>query len=172
MRKILLAVAFTAAGAFAQGRPSDVSGWDAVRWGMGEVQAVKALDGRAKSLDDIPLSARTYPQSGRSANYGVRQLQVEHLFFDALLVIDRNGFIDRVLIQPVPTSTPGAIHFQVLERNLIAKYGQPDYHSTVEITTTRRWIFPTTIIELTLIKSGPFVSVSLYYQANGSKNPL
>ncbi len=155
---------------FAQ-RPTDVPGWQAARWGMSEPEVVKAFNGAAKQIG-FPLNRRSYGDG--VANYGVPDLVIEGLPFHSEFVVDRNGFLVRVAIKAAGNPSQG--DFLALEKGLNAKYGPPDFVAADGITKIRRWLFPTTIIELSFLDAQSSLGLrvlGVFYSANMTKrSPL
>jgi hypothetical protein len=156
----------------------DVLGWQEARWGMTTEELQKQFGGK--------LSKRVkkdYAVKGEKryayADYEIKGLDLADDVFDVdfLMDIDTHQLIG-IRVQTAEDKqydSQARVIFEKVEKSLQQKYGTPGHAEnepgrTIS-TRTRRWVFPTTTIELRLL-TGFYNLVLVTYEPTLSKDAV
>lgn len=150
---ILLLMLVTAALAYGSSKPADVDGWDGVRWGMTDEEVKEAFGSDAKMMEP-----REDAKEGLYSNILLSSVKLGGQEFRASLWMDTDTKkLKKIVFVPKeqPEGYEWAETFIKLEESLVGKYGAPDVEETSNDPGTsaeRKWIFPSTIIEMSYLR--------------------
>lgn len=151
---LLLAFLFTyAAGINAAQRPQDVYGWEKLKWGM-TGDEIKAAFGK-----DIKVhKPREDASEGVYSDLELTGLTIGGEPFRASLWMNSSTKkLTKIVFVPKGESEgyERAETFIKVEEELVSRYGDPDVEETSNDPGTsaeRRWMFPSTVIELSYLR--------------------
>ena len=150
---MLMFLLIYAGGANAAQKPSDVYGWDKLKWGM-TGEEIKSAYGK-----DIKVhKAREDANEGVFSNLELTGITIGGEPFRASLWMDKaTKKLSKIVFVP-KGETEGyawAQTFIKVEEDLVSKYGDPDKEETSNDPGTsaeRKWEFPSTVIELSYMR--------------------
>ncbi len=128
----------------------DVLGWREARWGMTDEQVAAAFGSELHRRS--PLS---YPGDGSYIMYDIPSYGVDRDTFGVIFSMDSTSRTLREVELLAMSRSPQFDAFDRLEAALVRKYGaatsKTQHESLIgSVDFNRVWVFPTTIIELTL----------------------
>jgi hypothetical protein len=156
----------------------DPGGWSKARWGMTEAQLLQVFGKEATRLDPPEkigetaedaalvrdtenyllrakgkpeLPPQTFADNSVSARIAVF-VELDQKKFRALMVPDKAGRLDSVLLTPADHADASDTLFDSLGQILVQKYGRP--WKTSGDLAELQWTLPTTVITLTRWNSG------------------
>jgi hypothetical protein len=146
MRKTLVLLVGFGIG-FVRGQVSDIAGWSDTRWGMTVEEVSQTKSGSDLAPKPVPAVAPKSPPKTKA--YSASDIEVEGRKFTVTLGFD---LVTQKLVSVFisPASKDSSVDFNSLEVGLISKYGKPTYSKDGrdDEATVRRWVFPSTTIEL------------------------
>ncbi len=151
----LIILFFSSLTIYADTKPKDVYGWDNLRWGM-TGQEVQNILGKEVKERKIRHDEKDKMYSGlelRGIKMGETTLRASIWMAADTDKLTRIVFIP----QGQPDQYEWAETFISLEHYLVEKYGYPDIEETSNDPGTsadRKWIFPSTEIELSYLNIG------------------
>lgn len=147
----------------APSKPKDVNGWTKASWGMTREEIMKAFPG-TRASENVLLSAP----------FKI----ADHQFTAEFQFSKDSNLLDAVAITPVEGTRFLDDLFQPLELMLTEKYGPPTTRPEPSIENKEvviSWAFPSTIISLRRLKTGPPIPVDwltiLYVKNPARKGP-
>ncbi len=169
IRALLLAFLFICAGgADAAQKPQDVFGWEKLKWGM-TGDEIKAAYGK-----DIKVhKAREDAGEGVYSDLELTGLTIGGEPFRASLWMGiGTKKLSKIVFVPKGESEgyERAETFIKVEENLVSKYGDPDVEETSNDPGTsaeRKWMFPSTVIELSYLRIEGTELLLLVFSENG-----
>lgn len=136
-------------------KPKDIFGWDNVRWGMTTAEVEHALG------KDVKKRKVRHDETDKMySGLELKDVEMGNTLLRASLWIgDDTQKLTRIVFIPQgqPSQYEWAETFIDLESYLVDQYGDPDIEETSNDPGTsadRKWIFPTTEIELSYLKLG------------------
>ena len=128
----------------------DVLGWRQARWGMTDEQVAAAFLGELSRRDPI-----TRPGDSEYIMYDIPKYGVDRDTFDVIFSMDSTARTLKEVALLAMSRQPQFDTFDRMEAALIRKYGAPTSKSEHEnligaVEANRMWVFPTTIVELTM----------------------
>lgn len=150
----LIAVTFLPLQVSAQ--PEDVKGWNKARWGMTEREIEYAFKGKVERMREPIVDKK----EGIYVTQEIRDLSFANADFTVSFVMDdKTNQLREVVL--TPRGSHFKVLFEILEKNLVTKYGPVTYKNKDGIDMenlgkngygqgqiTRRWNFPSTLITL------------------------
>lgn len=157
MKKIIsfvaLTILFTSSLTINAGtKPKDVYGWDNTKWGM-TVEELRSVIGK----DLKERNPKQDEQDKMYSGFELRHIKMGQGKFRASFWMDEDSNkLTRIVFVPEgqPKKYEWAETFIKLENYLVEKYGDPNVEKTSNDPGTsadRKWIFPTTEIELSYL---------------------
>lgn len=158
-----------AGSAYAAPKPSDVYGWDKLKWGM-TGEEIKSAFGK-----DIKVhKAREDEKEGLYSDLELTSATIGGEPFRASLWMDSSTKkLAKMVFVPKgePEGYAWAETFIKVEEDLASKYGDPDEEETSNDPGTsaeRKWVFPSTVIELSYLRIEGTELLLLVFSANSS----
>lgn len=164
---LMLLISSHASGAYK--KPEDVYGWDKLKWGM-TGEEVRSVYG-----DKIKIhEPRQDEKEGVYSDMELTDVEIGGGEFRASLWMDSDTKKLRK-IAFVPAEKPEGYNwaeaFIGLEEDLADKYGDPDVEETSNDPGTsadRKWVFPSTTIELSYLRLGDTELLLLVFSDSGN----
>ena len=168
---LLFSILFIASGRLrAETRPTDVFGWENVKWGM-TGDEVKAVFGK-----DIKVHPpKEDSKEGVYSDLELTGLTMGGEEFRASLWMDNDTKkLKKIVFVPrgEPAGFEWAGTFVKLEESLVGKYGDPDVEETSNDPGTsaeRKWVFPSTLIEMSYMRIEGTELLLLVFSENEKK---
>lgn len=144
----------------------DVHGWQEASWGMSESEIQAKFAGQLSKLPKAEKFAKMYvdhvisPYEISTGKYTVR-----------FQMNDETRTLEQILIRldVMESLIPNELYFRQLDSLLTEKYGQPLWKSDLrradDVKLERKWLFPTTTIELgyTWMRIGSYNLLTVRY---------
>jgi hypothetical protein len=143
MKKFALLVGFGIG--LVRGDVTDIAGWSDTGWGMTVEEVSQTKSGSGLALKPAPAIAPKSPAKTKA--YSASDIEVEGRKFTVSLGFD---LVTQKLVSVFinPAAKDSSVDFDSLEAGLISKYGKPIYSSGDRDEAMRRWVFPSTTVEL------------------------
>lgn len=162
---LILLISSLALGAYK--KPADVYGWDKLKWGMTE-EEVRSVYG-----DKIKIhKPKQDEKEGVYSGMELTGVEIGGGEFRASLWMDSGTEKLRKIVF-VPAGKPDGYNraetFIGLEEGLADRYGDPDVEETSNDPGTsaeRKWVFPSTVIELSYLRIGDSELLLLVFSAS------
>jgi len=176
VRKIiacLFAAAFLFAAQYSPasqpGKPSDVSGWESLKWGMTGEEVKSSAFGK-----DVKVhKPREDSEENAYSDIELADLEIGGVPLRASLWMDSGTkTLQKIVFVPkkAPEGYGWAETFVRLEESLASKYGPPDVEKTSNDPGTsadRKWHFPSTDIELSYLRLDGTEMLLLIFSGKG-----
>lgn len=143
---IISLLLFTQTYAYAE-TPQNISGWNDVKWGMTEAEVEAAFPGQIVPFKNITGTDCGFTQE-------LEGQLIDGYYLDIFFNHDcKTNKLDGVTLVPYDKwyrqQASGA--FDNLSKEFSIKYGVSSSSNSSEIDANRKWIFPSTSIEMTLV---------------------
>lgn len=156
--------------------PADLQGWQNTRWGMTAAEVQSTL---GDSASRVPEGDYWTKDKVRFAYTGfvIRDVDIADGKFNVKLLLDaKTNLLSHVFISLADQSADRRtreMYFNKLEAALTQKYGKPKYtNGDTGDSRERRWMFPTTTIQLRLVYFSVGDVFDLSYRAVVKENNL
>lgn len=170
---VVILVALSCGFAVGQTRPSDVEGWQRLKWGMSEKE-VRAIFG--SQIVELPPNRQRKFMDGDVADLAIESYQVGPTNFRIEFKMDpRTRRLNGVSLDKTAISvSPDRFYAGDLLNALIQKYGQPNNRKLESGDETYAWNFKSTTIRLVQFRTSVMSMLFVQYlsAANLGSNKL